>query len=82
MFFITPFYVLQIQASNPLVLSQGVTPARCIDVRKTIGAREMDYLKRARTIDRVARFAFPISFAIFNITFWIYYMFAHDYQND
>lgn len=74
--------LLTIQASNPLILSQGVAPARCIDVRKTIGVREMDYLKRARTIDRVARFVFPISFAIFNITFWIYYMFAHNYHND
>jgi uncharacterized membrane protein len=69
---------LQIQASNPLMDTKGITAARCIDVRKTIGAREMDYLKRARTIDKIARFAFPVAYVIFNTVFWIYYMYLND----
>lgn len=58
--------------------AKGPSAARCIDVRKTIGAREMDYLKRARSTDKVARFAFPIAFVIFNTVFWIYYMYLND----
>nr|XP_022321966.1 glycine receptor subunit alpha-1-like isoform X2 [Crassostrea virginica] len=72
--------LLTIQASNPLVKTIGLNPARRIDVRKTIGAREMDYMKMARAIDKVARFVFPMSFVIFNITFWIYYLFANNHE--
>ncbi|XP_061183669.1 glycine receptor subunit alpha-1-like isoform X1 [Saccostrea echinata] len=74
--------LMNVQASHPLMNSKGEAPVRCIDVRKTIGVREIDYLKTARTVDKVSRVAFPIAFIIFNTVFWTYYMYASDHLSE
>lgn len=36
--------------------------------------REIDFLQRARQVDKVARIGFPASFLLFNVVFWTYYL--------
>lgn len=36
--------------------------------------KEKDFLQRARQVDKVARIGFPLSFLLFNIVFWTYYL--------
>lgn len=36
--------------------------------------REIDFLQRARQVDKVARVGFPVSFLLFNVVFWTYYL--------
>lgn len=36
--------------------------------------RHIDFIKRARQVDKVARVVFPLIFFLFNIGFWVFYL--------
>lgn len=36
--------------------------------------RHIDFIKRARQVDKIARLVFPLTFFLFNIGFWVFYL--------
>lgn len=54
-----------IRQSKGPILTQNGNPDRRADI---------DFLQRARQVDKISRVAFPTSFLLFNIVFWTYYL--------
>ncbi|XP_061183681.1 glycine receptor subunit alpha-2-like isoform X1 [Saccostrea echinata] len=52
------------QSKGPILPSNGNADRRA----------EVDFLQRARQVDKISRIAFPTSFLVFNIVFWTYYL--------
>ncbi|XP_056009590.1 glycine receptor subunit alpha-2-like isoform X2 [Ostrea edulis] len=52
-----------------MVLKKGMSPSPMMPILKHI-----DFKKRARHVDKIARVMFPLIFFLFNIGFWVFYL--------
>ncbi|XP_078326174.1 glycine receptor subunit alpha-2-like isoform X2 [Crassostrea virginica] len=52
-----------------MTFKRGTTPSPMMPILKNI-----DFKKRARHVDKVARVMFPLIFFLFNIGFWVFYL--------
>ncbi|XP_052721054.1 glycine receptor subunit alpha-2-like isoform X2 [Crassostrea angulata] len=50
-------------------LNKGTSPSPMMPI-----LRHIDFIKRARQVDKVARVVFPLIFFLFNIGFWVFYL--------
>eukprot|EP00105_Crassostrea_gigas_P019367 XP_011437833.1 PREDICTED: glycine receptor subunit alpha-2 isoform X2 [Crassostrea gigas] len=50
-------------------LNKGTSPSPMMPI-----LRHIDFIKRARRVDKVARVVFPLIFFLFNIGFWVFYL--------
>ncbi|XP_061163866.1 glycine receptor subunit alpha-2-like [Saccostrea echinata] len=52
-----------------IALKRGTTPSPMMPILKHI-----DFKKRARHVDKISRVLFPLTFILFNIGFWVFYL--------